>query len=451
MGIAEGRDAGGGLTPNAVYFKRGAGLDDLTPSGGFASGSGCDLVIWTPCPSAAPPAGGCEREGEVDFDDGEGCVPVCPPGEVDVGSGCAAPAADACDAGTCITKFENTFDDGAGTCVTACPEGTVPSGDLCVPVSEMACSYADKKCAVGATCPGGTPVSAECADRSAFKENPCACAALQELAAMSDTLQAEAPWNDLANKASCQIGSTLQVQCAKVDGMELPRSVSTGSTGAGLTGALPPSLVELRSLSNFLDLRANAITSLPSEIGILTGLTYLQLSNNDLTSVPTEVGDLTRLRALDLSSNAIKSLPSEIAALTLRTLDLSANELTGVPVEFQTVEPSEVCDLSNNPGFSCANVNFNSACCSPSNNCGSGLNKGGFCHGDTLQAECETPASLFPADGEYGPATPLGTSSRSGGEEPGPKPAKAAQSRIINGNDAKFCAPHFAWLGNCGG
>ena len=209
MGIAEGRDAGGGLTPNAVYFKRGSGLDDLTPSGGFASGSGCDLVIWTPCPSAAPPAGGCEREGEVDFDDGEGCVPVCPPGEVDVGSGCAAPAADACDAGTCITKFENTFDDGAGTCVTACPEGTVPSGDLCVPVSEMACSYADRKCAVGATCPGGTPVPAECADRSAFKENPCACAALQELAAMSDTLQAEAPWNDLANKASCQIGSTL--------------------------------------------------------------------------------------------------------------------------------------------------------------------------------------------------------------------------------------------------
>ena len=427
MGIAEGRDAGGGLTPNAVYFKRGAGLDDLTPSGGFASGSGCDLVIWTPCSSAAPPAGGCEREGEVDFDDGEGCVPVCPPGEVDVGSGCAAPAADACDAGTCITKFENTFDS-AGTCVTACPEGTVPSGDLCVPVSEMACSYADKKCAVGATCPGGTPVSAECADRSAFEENPCACAALQELAAMSTELQGENPWKELADKAYCQWGSGLKlsVHCAPVDGVQLPTGV-TGH-GVGLAGALPASLVDLG----------------PS-------LTWMNLPHNDLISIPTEIGALTGLKVLYLNSNAITSLPSEIAALTLRMLDLSANELTGVPADFRSVAPSTRCDLSNNPGFSCANVNFNSACCSPSNNCGSGLNKGGFCHGDTLQAECETPASLFPADGEYGPATPLGTSSRSGGEEPGPKPAKAAQSRIINGDDTKFCAPHFAWLGNCGG
>ena len=40
-------------------------------------------------------------------------------------------------------------------------------------------------CSAGSVCPGGTPVSAECADRSAFAENPCACTALQQLAALS--------------------------------------------------------------------------------------------------------------------------------------------------------------------------------------------------------------------------------------------------------------------------
>ena len=338
MGIAEGRDAGGGLTPNAVYFKRGAGLDDLTPSGGFASGSGCDLVIWTPCPSAAPPAGGCEREGEVDFDDGEGCVPVCPPGEVDVGSGCAAPAADACDAGTCITKFENTFDDGAGTCVTACPEGTVPSGDLCVPVSEMACSYADRKCAVGATCPGGTPVSAECADRSAFSESPCACTALKQLVALSQWgLPTRPPWNDLANTAYCQGGSRLNVECAPgVGGVQLPTDVA--GSGLGLAGALPPSLGDLG----------------PS-------LTELVLFNNTITSVPTELGALTGLTALYLNNN----------------------QLTGVPTDFRTVNPTDGCYLFNNPGFSCANVGAGTTCCTGAdrldNNCGEGL-PGGPCY-----------------------------------------------------------------------
>ena len=75
------------------------------------------------------------------------------------------------------------------------------------------------------TCPGGTVVSAKCADRSAFGENPYACTALQELAALSSFLHNKAPWNDhQANAAYCPTGS-LYVECATVGKVQLPTLV----------------------------------------------------------------------------------------------------------------------------------------------------------------------------------------------------------------------------------
>ena len=71
--------------------------------------------------------------------------------------------------------------------MAACPQGAPASGNICP------CTYSNTTCAAGAVCPVGTAVSAECADRTAFAENPCACTALQQLAALSTTLQAEAP------------------------------------------------------------------------------------------------------------------------------------------------------------------------------------------------------------------------------------------------------------------
>ena len=74
---------------------------------------------------------------------------------------------------------------------------------------------------------------------------------------------------------------------------------------------------------------------------------------------------------LGLNNNAITSVPAELGALTgLRILRLDRNQLTGVPTEFRTVDPSSNCILSGNPGFSCANVGFGTRCCT-SNNCGS--------------------------------------------------------------------------------
>ena len=201
-------------------------------------------------------------------------------------------------------------------------------------------------------------------------------------------LQAEAPWDDLANTAYCQEGS-LYVECATVGGVRLPTIVTTGFSGGGLAGALPPSLGELGPLLTELFLDRNAITSVPTELGALTGLTFLGLDSNAITSVPTELGALTGLLQLDLDSNAITAVPSELAALTgLEVLDLSGNLLTGVPTEFRTWGPSFYCGLYGNQGFSCANVGAGTRCCTgksipgtatEGNDCGEGL-PGGPCY-----------------------------------------------------------------------
>ena len=114
----------------------------------------------------------------------------------------------------------------------------------------------------------------------------------------------------------------------------------------------------------------------------------LDLYQNTTSSVPTELGALTGLTTLDLGSNAITSVPTELAALTgLFLLSLFNNQLTGVPTEFRTWGPVGGCDLYDNPGFSCANVGAGTSCCTgatgdfgrPGNNCGEGLS-GGPCY-----------------------------------------------------------------------
>ena len=153
----------------------------------------------------------------------------------------------------------------------------VPEGlqlGACVTVSPIF-----KKCTLrrDGTCPGGTVVSAKCADRSAFGENLCACTALQELAALSNFLQNEAPWSDLANAAYCQTES-LHVECTPADGVQLPTLV--GGTSQGLAGALPLSPGDLGPSLTKLDLNTSGIASVPNEIAPLTGLQDLTLALN---------------------------------------------------------------------------------------------------------------------------------------------------------------------------
>ena len=83
-----------------------------------------------------------------------------------------------------------------------------------------------------------------------------------------------------------------------------------------------------------LNLNSNKLTSLPAEIGRLTGLTHLGLSRNQLTSLPVEIGNMTGLEVLYLCNNQLTSLPVEIGMLTgLRQLLLSGNPLTTPPMK----------------------------------------------------------------------------------------------------------------------
>ena len=138
------------------------------------------------------------------------------------------------------------------------------------------------------------------------------------------------------------------MDCATVGGVRLPTVVGTGFSGGGLAGALPPSLGDLGPSVTYLNLSYNTITSVPTELGALTGLTSLGLSGNAITSVPTELGALTGLKFLGLRNN----------------------QLTGVPTEFRTWGPSQICTLYGNPGFSCANVGAGTSCCTADNSCG---------------------------------------------------------------------------------
>ena len=220
----------------------------------------------------------------------------------------------------CSLAFNSDLDCASVRYDTSCC-GDSACGDTSACYNPAPCTYADTTCALGARCPGGTLVSAACADRSAYSENPCACTALEQLAALSTTLQATAPWEYLESTAYCQTGS-LVVLCESIGGVELPTAV--GGSAMGLAGAMPPSVGDLGPQ-----------------------VTYLSLNTDGLTAVP-----------------------SEIAALSLEVLDLRANALTGLPTEFRTVDPSVRCDLGGNgPGFSCVNVGSSTSCCTEAN-CG---------------------------------------------------------------------------------
>lgn len=77
-----------------------------------------------------------------------------------------------------------------------------------------------------------------------------------------------------------------------------------------------------------LDLSGLNLTTLPSEIGLLTKLEWLSLADNALTKIPPEIGQLTSLYVLDLSGNNLAELPVEIEQLTsLQEIRLSDNPL----------------------------------------------------------------------------------------------------------------------------
>ena len=102
--------------------------------------------------------------------------------------------------------------------------------------------------------------------------------------------------------------STIPGELGKLTGLE------GLNLGGALTGSIPP---ELRNLSNLrvLILNGGLTGEIPPELGRLSNLEQLYLQGNSLRgSIPTELGSLTNLRALDLRGNDITGcIPAGLA------------------------------------------------------------------------------------------------------------------------------------------
>ena len=135
--------------------------------------------------------------------------------------------------------------------------------------------------------------------------------------------------------------------------------LSFGLDGGNTIGSTIPSEIGLLTQLTYLNFESNDLTStIPSEIGLLTQLTHLNFYINALTStIPTEIGLLTQLTLLWFDSNALTStIPSEIGLLTqLSSLGFSTNTLVGAI-------PSSLCSLSV-VYIDCGEITCASGCC----------------------------------------------------------------------------------------
>lgn len=133
------------------------------------------------------------------------------------------------------------------------------------------------------------------------------------------------------------------------DGCVIKIHLSAG----GIKGSIPPSIGDLVSLEHLTIEHTNLSgTSIPTEIGKLTNLTWLELDRNQLSgSIPPGIGSLVNLEYLDLGRNNLTgSIPPEIGNLTnVRWLSFYYNQLTGkIPVELSNLASINVLVLSEN-------------------------------------------------------------------------------------------------------
>ena len=126
---------------------------------------------------------------------------------------------------TCLLNSDGFSCANVGFGTSCCNAANCGDTSTCsgAPPAPEPCNPSDTSCDAGGACPGGTLVSAECADRSDFSESPCACTALQQLAALSAAkLATEAPWNDLANAAYCTVADGQYYTVSVHRGLQFP-------------------------------------------------------------------------------------------------------------------------------------------------------------------------------------------------------------------------------------
>ncbi|KAI2495397.1 hypothetical protein MHU86_19111 [Fragilaria crotonensis] len=143
------------------------------------------------------------------------------------------------------------------------------------------------------------------------------------------------------------------IACAFLFILDATECRSTFEFNNRTTGSAIPSEIGLLTQLTYLDFSNNLlISTIPSEIGLLTKLTVLDFSGNSLTStIPSEMGLLTQLTFLDISSNSLTStIPSEIGLLTqLTLLSFNYNSLTStISSEMGLLTQLTYLDISSN-------------------------------------------------------------------------------------------------------
>ncbi|CAI2349555.1 unnamed protein product [Caenorhabditis sp. 36 PRJEB53466] len=114
------------------------------------------------------------------------------------------------------------------------------------------------------------------------------------------------------------------------------------------------SFVILRGLQTFrnvqvLDVSFNSLSSLPEDLGSLTGLTTLVARNNLLEHLPKSMQFLENMEHLFLSGNRFDYFPPVVMAMRkLKTLHLGANRIDNLPYTINTLESLTVLYLGGN-------------------------------------------------------------------------------------------------------
>ncbi|RLM48744.1 hypothetical protein C2845_PMPSC004514 [Panicum miliaceum] len=107
-----------------------------------------------------------------------------------------------------------------------------------------------------------------------------------------------------------------------------------------LAGSIPSNLLQISSLSIYLDLSYNHLSGeIPEEVGNLINLNLLNISNNMLSSnIPSTLGQCVLLESLQMQNNFFEgSIPQSFINLVgIKELDLSENNLSGTVPGFLT-------------------------------------------------------------------------------------------------------------------
>nr|GEV16993.1 protein kinase-like domain-containing protein [Tanacetum cinerariifolium] len=167
------------------------------------------------------------------------------------------------------------------------------------------------------------------ADDMRFIDSLRNCTRLVILSLSNCKLVGMLPISIESNKLEGHIPSSLG-NCKELNGLTLGDNK--------LSGKMPKQLLQLPSLTNFLDLSYNNLSgSIPSEIKELKMLSYLDLSyNNLLGNITSSLGECISLTELYLHGNIFQGIiPSSFSSLRgLKVLDISQNNLSGKIPQF---------------------------------------------------------------------------------------------------------------------